>query len=161
MLSEKIVELRRDRHMSQQELADELFVSRETVAKWEENLSQPDAINVLALSKILGVTADYLLNDDSKEFEAASKNKKKNTGAGNKMKKLAALCVSLLGILGNIALYVTSRFIPVPISSKGTMGHSCKLFISNYNLEILVAVLCVFVVLGILYAVLSSKKGKK
>lgn len=63
-LSDKIIKLRKQSGMSQEELAEKLNVSRQAISRWEVGSAQPDASNVLQLSKLFGVTADYLLNDD-------------------------------------------------------------------------------------------------
>ncbi len=66
-LSDKILTLRKRGGMSQEELAEKLNVSRQTVSRWELGSAQPDANNILQISKLFGVTADYLLNDDSSD----------------------------------------------------------------------------------------------
>lgn len=63
-LSDKIIKLRKQSGMSQEELAEKLNVSRQAISRWEVGSAQPDASNVLQLSKLFGVTTDYLLNDD-------------------------------------------------------------------------------------------------
>ena len=63
-LSDKILTLRKRGGMSQEELAEKLNVSRQAVSRWELGSAQPDANNILQISKLFGVTADYLLNDD-------------------------------------------------------------------------------------------------
>ncbi len=63
-LSEKIVTLRKSRGMSQEDLAEKLNVSRQTISRWENGTVVPDAYNILEISKTFGVTSDYLLNDD-------------------------------------------------------------------------------------------------
>ena len=63
-LSDKILKLRKQNGMSQEELAEKLDVSRQAISRWEVGSAQPDASNILQLSKLFGVTADYLLNDD-------------------------------------------------------------------------------------------------
>ena len=63
-LSEKILALRKQHGLSQEELAGKLNVSRQAVSRWEVGSALPDASNVLQLSKLFGVSADYLLNDD-------------------------------------------------------------------------------------------------
>ncbi len=63
-LSQKIVTLRKERGMSQEDLAEKLNVSRQTISRWENGTVVPDAYNILEISKAFGVTADYLLNDD-------------------------------------------------------------------------------------------------
>ncbi len=63
-LPEKIVTLRKKQGMSQEDLAERLNVSRQTISRWENGTVVPDAHNILEISKTFGVTADYLLNDD-------------------------------------------------------------------------------------------------
>ena len=63
-LSDKIVKLRKVNGWSQEELAEKLNVSRQAISRWEGATAQPDATNILQLSKLFGVTTDYLLNDE-------------------------------------------------------------------------------------------------
>lgn len=63
-LSDKIVKLRKTNGWSQEELAEKLNVSRQAISRWEGATAQPDAANILQLSKLFGVTTDYLLNDE-------------------------------------------------------------------------------------------------
>ncbi len=66
-ISEKISILRRDNGWSQDELAEKLEVSRQSVSKWESGKALPDSDKVLALSELFGVSTDFLLKD-SEEF---------------------------------------------------------------------------------------------
>ena len=68
ILADKIIELRKKSGLSQEELAEKMNVSRQSVSKWEGAQSIPDLDKILALSKIFGVSTDYLLKDD---FETA------------------------------------------------------------------------------------------
>ena len=63
-LSDKIIGLRKSNGMSQEDLAEKLDVSRQAISRWESGTAMPDANNILQLSKLFGVTTDYLLNDD-------------------------------------------------------------------------------------------------
>ena len=63
-LSEKLVALRKKHNLSQEELAEKLFVSRQAVSRWESGSAMPEAANLLQLSKLFHVTTDYLLYDD-------------------------------------------------------------------------------------------------
>ena len=63
-LADKILNLRKTHGMSQEDFAEKLNVSRQAISRWEMGTAQPDAPNVLKLSKLFGVTTDYLLNDD-------------------------------------------------------------------------------------------------
>lgn len=64
ILADKIIELRKKSGMSQEELAEKLGVSRQSVSKWESTQSTPDLTRILEMSKIFGVTTDYLLKDE-------------------------------------------------------------------------------------------------
>ena len=60
---DKIKELRRDRNISQQQLANDLKVSKQAVSKWEKGYSLPDIASIEIIATYFGVTTDYLLND--------------------------------------------------------------------------------------------------
>lgn len=64
ILADKIIDLRKKAGMSQDELAELMDVSRQSVSKWEGKQSVPDLNKILKLSEIFGVTTDYLLKDD-------------------------------------------------------------------------------------------------
>ncbi len=63
-LSEKIMQLRRRRGWSQEELAEQMAVSRQSVSKWEGAQSVPDLDRIVQLSRLFGVSTDALLRDD-------------------------------------------------------------------------------------------------
>lgn len=63
MLGENIVTLRKKQGLSQQELADRLHVVRQTISKWEKNLSVPDADALVRLAETLDVTVPQLLGE--------------------------------------------------------------------------------------------------
>ena len=60
-LSEKILELRKANGLSQEQLAEKLSVSRQSISKWESGESVPEIVRLTELSKIFNVTTDYLL----------------------------------------------------------------------------------------------------
>ena len=64
ILADKIIENRKKNGWSQEELAEQLGVSRQPVSKWESAQSVPDMKKILQLAEIFGVTTDYLLKDD-------------------------------------------------------------------------------------------------
>lgn len=64
ILADKIIELRKKNGCSQEELAEKLGVSRQAVSKWEGAQSVPDIQRILEMSKLFGVSTDYLLKDD-------------------------------------------------------------------------------------------------
>lgn len=64
ILADKIIDLRKKSGWSQEELAAQLGVSRQAVSKWEGAQSVPDLDRVLAMSRLFGVSTDYLLKDE-------------------------------------------------------------------------------------------------
>ena len=61
---EKIVELRKSKGLSQEELAEQLGISRQAVSRWELGQTLPDIPNLLQLCELFGVSADYLVKDE-------------------------------------------------------------------------------------------------
>ena len=64
ILADKIINERKKCGWSQEELAEKLSVSRQSVSKWEGAQSVPDLNKIIAMAEIFGVTTDYLLKDD-------------------------------------------------------------------------------------------------
>ena len=77
-LSDKITHLRKSKRMSQEQLAAELGVSRQAVSRWEMDATKPDANNILQISKLFGVTTDYLLNEEYESDDDLPKVKESN-----------------------------------------------------------------------------------
>ena len=103
-LSEKLIALRKKKSWSQEEFAEKMEISRQAISRWENGTALPDAQNILRISKLFNVTADYLLNDDDEGetdiplTEAAVEETKP---AVRKMKRLRwclipAICLVLL-----------------------------------------------------------------
>ena len=69
ILADKIMQLRKKAGWSQEELAEQLDVTRQSVSKWEGAQSMPDLEKILQMSRLFGVSTDFLLKD---ELEAES-----------------------------------------------------------------------------------------
>ena len=72
-LSEQIRRLRKEKGLSQEQLAMQLGVSRQTVSKWELGDAVPDTVHIVLLSQIFGVTTDQLLHNEIKQQTSQSK----------------------------------------------------------------------------------------
>ena len=68
-IGEKITMQRKIRGMSQEALANEMDVTRQAVSRWETGDATPDVDKVIQLSKLFGVSTDYLLIDDSADAQ--------------------------------------------------------------------------------------------
>ena len=60
-IADRIQNLRKTKGISQEELADNIGVSRQAVSKWESEQSTPDVEKIILLSEYFEVTTDYLL----------------------------------------------------------------------------------------------------
>lgn len=74
ILADKLINLRKKNGMSQEELAEKMSVSRQAVSKWEGAQSIPELEKILQLSRIFGVTTDYLLKDELEDEEFTGDN---------------------------------------------------------------------------------------
>ena len=82
ILSEKILTLRKKNGWSQEELAEKLNVTRQSVSKWEIAASIPDIGKILELAQIFDVTTDFLLKDDMEEMQYAPDSESRETCRG-------------------------------------------------------------------------------
>ena len=80
-IGEKLKAARVTAQLTQEQVAEKIMVSRQTVSNWENGKSLPDIISVMNLSDLYGVTLDELLKGDQKMKEKMEKdiNKAKNS----------------------------------------------------------------------------------
>ena len=167
-----ILELRTKMGLSQDELAEKVFVTRQAVSRWESGTALPDAGNLRQISRLFEVSADYLLDEEreSPEGPAAAVAQKPHRTNG---KVIAGGCMAMMGFWGNVIIYIASRFVEVMIPRKvwstdrstwqywwnsNVTGHSWKYFVQKYDLEWLVAALTVLLIVGVVLLVRERKK---
>ena len=92
-IAEKIKQLRKDNSMTQEDLAEKLNVSRQTISKWETSVTIPDADNIVAISKLFNITTDELL-----DYRIETVQKKKQF--------IMDMAVLLFGIIGFIVFAI-------------------------------------------------------
>ena len=69
IFADKLILLRKKAGWSQEELAEQMNVTRQSVSKWEGAQSVPDLDKMISLSELFGVSTDYLLKDEIEEAE--------------------------------------------------------------------------------------------
>ena len=167
---EKLQKLRKAKGWTQEDLAAQISISRQALSKWEQGAVIPDTENVLQISKIFGVSTDYLLNDDYESdadipavhtsTETLTKNYKSKTQA------IIGACISCLGVVAFAVLYVVGMYSPVTYPSPDGTDHVVSgfgVFVSANRLEWIVG-LCILAVVagvGIALSSLIQKKGQK
>lgn len=114
--SEKLLKLRKDAGLSQEDLAEKLNVSRQAISRWEMGTAMPDCPNLLHISKQFHVSADYLLRDELEQNEDALSlfpaltvpHKAKE----NKVRILIGICAAIVGALGLFILRILASVFP-------------------------------------------------
>ena len=84
-LADRILELRKQKGISQEALADQLGVSRQAISKWESEQSTPELDKIILMSDFFGVTTDYLL----KGIEPVKNENESSRRVGNAMSLLS------------------------------------------------------------------------
>ena len=68
-IGRKLKEVRMKSNLTQEQVAEELFVSRQTISNWENEKSYPDIISIIKLSDLYSISLDELLKGDQKMIE--------------------------------------------------------------------------------------------
>ena len=75
--SENLKKIRKDNNLSQEQLADELGVSRQAISKWESGQAYPEMDKIISLCDKFHLNIDDLLHKDIKEVKGEDESKKK------------------------------------------------------------------------------------
>lgn len=103
--SKNLVRLRRAKGLSQENLADELDLSRQSISKWELEVSKPDTENLIKLSKLFGIRIDDLIGNEVIDTEALSINVKEDTKKIKMLKIWRGVVISGLILFIIIVIY--------------------------------------------------------
>ena len=101
ILADKIVSLRKKAGWSQEDLAEKLGVTRQSVSKWEGAQSVPDMDKVVMMSRLFGVSTDFLLKDELEEEAPCA------AAQDDHITENAASGIGLCVLLGLVALAVS------------------------------------------------------
>jgi transcriptional regulator with XRE-family HTH domain len=94
--NEKLQELRKQKGLTQEELAEKLYVSRTAISKWESGRGYPNIESLKAIAKFFSVTLDELLSTDEVLTIAEEDSKRKETHFRDLMYGLLDLCIAML-----------------------------------------------------------------
>jgi transcriptional regulator with XRE-family HTH domain len=94
-IKNKIKELRISKNLTQQQLADELHVTKQAISKWERGKSVPDIASVELLSSFFDVSVDYLINDSTE----VTKSETTTIISSKHLSKLNITLISMLALL--------------------------------------------------------------
>ncbi|MBE6764700.1 MAG: helix-turn-helix transcriptional regulator [Ruminococcaceae bacterium] len=88
ILADKIIQLRKKNGWSQEELGEQLGVSRQAVSKWESMQSVPDINKIIAMAQVFGVSTDYLLKDEMETPERAEHSQEQTEDISKRVVKM-------------------------------------------------------------------------
>lgn len=108
ILADKITDLRKKNGWSQEELANQLGVSRQAVSKWESASSIPDLDKIIKLSNIFCVSTDYLLKD-SLEEETRELSESKMADAGSEEENIQMVSMETANVYLELLRNVSSK----------------------------------------------------
>lgn len=117
---EKLQALRKARSWSQEELATQINVSRQALSKWESGASVPDTENVVALSRLFGVSTDYLLLENGETTAQAAPTAAPSAESKWPIMRIVWLFTMILAILGKIALRIWASTLPPTVVYNGS-----------------------------------------
>ena len=93
---EKLQELRKQREMTQEELAEILYVSRTAISKWESGRGMPNVESLKAISKFFGISLDDLLSSEELLILVEDDHRQKETNLRDMVFGMLDTCMALL-----------------------------------------------------------------
>ena len=147
MLSEKIYKLRKNSGLSQEQLAEQLNVSRQAISKWEQGTAIPESEKLIAISNYFGVSVDYLLKDDNEDSTKVA-----DGITEEKPKMMAGIIVCIAGIVAMVIWGLLSIFRP---ETSNQISDSSMITIDGNGIFLILCVVAIVVGASLL---LKSKK---
>lgn len=169
ILADKIINLRKKNGWSQEELAEKLGVTRQSVSKYEGAQSIPDLDKILKLSEVFGVTTDYLIKDELEEEEYARSQMQENESESDRIvhkvtMEMANEYLQIIDWSAGKTAFATMLCIlsPIVLLMLGVMSEMPNYHISeNAAAGIGVCVLIVLIAIAVMIFILCGMKTKK
>lgn len=169
ILADKIINLRKKNGWSQEELAEKLGVTRQSISKYEGAQSIPDLDKILKLSEIFGVTTDYLIKDELEEEEYAPSQMQENESESDRSvhkvtMEMANEYLQIIDWTAGKTAFATMLCIlsPIVLLMLGAMSEMPDYHISeNAAAGIGICVLIVLIAIAVTIFILCGMKTKK
>lgn len=169
ILADKIINLRKKNGWSQEELAEKLGVTRQSISKYEGAQSIPDLDKILKLSEIFGVTTDYLIKDELEEEEYAPSQMQENESESDRIvhkvtMEMANEYLQIIDWTAGKTAFATMLCIlsPIVLLMLGAMSEMPDYHISeNAAAGIGICVLIVLIAIAVMIFILCGMKTKK
>lgn len=169
ILADKIINLRKKNGWSQEELAEKLGVTRQSISKYEGAQSIPDLDKILKLSEIFGVTTDYLIKDELEEEEYVPSQMQENESESDRIvhkvtMEMANEYLQMIDWSAGKTAFATMLCIlsPIVLLMLGAMSEMPDYHISeNAAAGIGICVLIVLIAIAVMIFILCGMKTKK
>lgn len=168
---EKLQGLRKARGWTQEELAVRISVSRQALSKWEQNAAIPDTENVLQISKIFGVSTDYLLYDEYESDDDIPAVREKNDSMskiyagrlyaviGGILSLLSAAGLLIMAVEGSLGTYTVSYAMPKG-TGDGLIKSGLPAYLEINNIEWLFIICIALFFTGIFIALFPKIRAR-
>lgn len=169
---EKLQGMRKARGWTQEELAGRIGVSRQALSKWEQNTAMPDTENVLQISKLFGVSTDYLLYDEyesDNDIPAVRQNADSMSKIytvrlyavlGGILSLLSAAGLLIMAVEGSLGTYTVSYAMPAG-TGDGLIKSGIPAYLEMNNLEWLFILCIALFFAGIFIALLPKIRARR
>lgn len=110
-LGERIYKLRNERNMTQEQLAEKLGVTRQSISKWEGNLVKPEIEKLKAMAKLFDVSLDDLISDETAETKTTKADGFERNVTIYKFVSIitAGICLVMIVIMIAVAVNMSNR----------------------------------------------------
>ena len=153
-IGNRIIKLRKDLQLSQEDLAAKIGVTRQSVSKWETDACAPDAYNLMALAEVLQTSVEYIVTGTAtptKEPEHQTSKQEKDVN------KWALLSVGLMLMIGGFIMAFIGMFLDLVWCLIGGAVAVVGIILTLVkNKKTLLIVLSVFVVLAVVVVLLLT-----
>lgn len=166
---EKLQSQRRLKGMSQEELAEKLSVTRQTISKWELDQSTPELEFIARLSDIFGVSTDYLIKNDVAAENVTDKSADPMVIAKTQPESRTinaagialGVILSVIGIIGILTFIVLSVVKPWVYMGSGGTFTGLPGFLLGTHTVIWFVICCILTATGLIALALPALRGLK
>ena len=165
-IGNKIYELRKQRGLSQEELAYKLGVARQTISKWELGDATPDFKNLMAICEYFGIELEYILSNDENDNSAITKvDSQQETEVLPKQKltnKKRIFLIILLSCSAFISFVLLCSIVILSVNVENVTIIIAGM--TAYDLLLICALVCIIVIILMLiciFKLIKLRKNKK
>lgn len=152
-LSEKLYTLRRKSGLSQEQLAEQLNVSRQAISKWEAGQSIPESDKLLSISNYFHVSLDYLMKEETQDTISEKEQINTSLQTGDRTRWLLGIVICIGGIVCLILWGLLSLFNP---AASNQLSESSMISIDGNGIFLILCI--VAIVAGALLLLKNTKK---